>query len=101
MRHRWDVYRGRRAGSGRLPSILLTLAMLLSIAFVAVFFALPSYLVYTKDSVSLELPGITVGEEAIGSPSPHSLKSPITNTRSAFGAQTRNTKPVSTECTPI
>ena len=59
MRHRWDVYRGRRAGSGRLPSILLTLAMLLSIAFVAVFFALPSYLVYTKDSVSLEIPGIT------------------------------------------
>jgi len=69
MRHRWDVYRGRRVGSGRLPSFLLTLAMLLFIGFVAVFFALPSYLVYTKDSVSLEIPGFTAengepGEEA-------------------------------------
>lgn len=70
MRHRWDVYRGRRAGNGSLPSILLTLAMLLVIAFVAVFFALPSHLVYTRDSVSLEIPGFTAenaetGEEAL------------------------------------
>ena len=66
MRHRWDVYRGRRAGNGSLPSILLTLSMLLVIAFVAVFFTLPSYLVYTKDSVSLEIPGYTVANEETG-----------------------------------
>ena len=66
MRHRWDVYRGRRAGNGSLPSILLTLSMLLVIAFVAVFFTLPSYLVYTKDSVSLEIPGYTVADEESG-----------------------------------
>ena len=67
MRHRWDVYRGRRAGNaGSLPSILLTLAMLLVIGFVAVFFTLPSYLVYTKDSVSLQIPGYTVADEETG-----------------------------------
>ena len=54
--HRFDVYRGRRVSSGRLPSILITLAALLVLGFVVVFFALPGYLTYTKEDVSLDLP---------------------------------------------
>ncbi len=53
---RWDVYRGRRFGGSRLPSILLILATVLFIAFLVIFFTLPGYLVYTKDEVKLELP---------------------------------------------
>ena len=54
--HRFDVYRGRRVSSGRLPSVLITLAALLVLAFVVIFFALPGYLTYTKEDVTLDLP---------------------------------------------
>ncbi len=61
--HRWDVYRGRRTGSGRLPAILLFLLALLLVIGATLFFALPSYLVYSKDSVQLQLPGFSREEE--------------------------------------
>lgn len=54
--HRWDVYRGQRFGSSRLPTILLFVAVVLFLAFVVLFFTLPGYLVYTKEEVHLELP---------------------------------------------
>ncbi len=53
---RWDVYRGRRTVSRRVPSLLLLLLTFLFVAGIALFFALPGYLVYTKDDVHLELP---------------------------------------------
>ena len=59
---RWDVYRGRRRGSGRLPSVLLIIASVLLLAFLVLFFTLPGYLVYTKDEVRLELPGMAAAE---------------------------------------
>lgn len=55
---RWDVYRGRRFGGSRLPSILLTLAFVALLAFLVLFFTLPGYLVYSKENVKLELPGV-------------------------------------------
>ncbi len=63
---RWDVYRGRRFGGSRLPSILLIVASVLLLAFLVLFFTLPGYLVYTKDEVKLELPGMVAesGEES-------------------------------------
>lgn len=61
MRRR-DVYRGRRFGGSRLPSILLIIISVLFLAFLVLFFTLPGYLVYTKEDVKLELPGIQVEE---------------------------------------
>ena len=61
---RWDVYRGRRRGGSRLPSVLLVLVSVGVLAFLVLFFTLPGYLVYSKDGVKLELPGM-VGEEAV------------------------------------
>ena len=61
---RWDVYRGRRRSSSRLPSILLILVSVGFLAFLVLFFTLPGYLVYSKDGVKLELPGM-VSEETL------------------------------------
>ena len=59
---RWDVYRGRRVGVGRLPSIALFLLVFLLVVGATLFFALPSYLVYTKDSVELQVPWLDTEE---------------------------------------
>lgn len=53
---RWDVYRGRRFGGSRLPSILLVVLSVLFLAFLVLFFTLPGYLIYSKDGVKLDLP---------------------------------------------
>ena len=64
MRRR-DVYRGRRFGGSRLPSILLIIASVLFLAFLVLFFTLPGYLVYTKEDVKLQRPGmVTAAEES-------------------------------------
>lgn len=59
---RWDVYRGRRFGGSRLPSVLLILVSVLATAFLVLFFTLPGYLVYTKDQVKLELTMLQTGD---------------------------------------
>ncbi|MCQ2439865.1 MAG: putative glycoside hydrolase [Oscillospiraceae bacterium] len=61
---RWDVYRGRRFGGGRLPSILLAAASVLFLLFLVLFFTLPGYLVYSKDGVKLDLPMLRTEETA-------------------------------------
>ncbi len=61
---RWDVYRGRRAGGRALPSILLFVLVFLAVIVITIFFMLPSYLTYTKDSVKLELPFLRDEETA-------------------------------------
>ena len=66
--HRFDVYRGQRTvGPRYLPTILLTLLAIILIGFIALFFTLPGHLVYTRDSVRLDLPSLQ-GESAVVTP---------------------------------
>ena len=63
--HRWDVYRGRRSIKyGGITSALAIFLLIVVIALVTMFFLLPSYLTYTKESVKLDLPFLQEAEEA-------------------------------------
>lgn len=71
---RWDVYRGKRFGGSRLPSILLGLALILLLAFLVLFFTLPGYLVYTKEDVKLDIPMLRDKQEDTAEETPEEEK---------------------------
>ena len=70
------VYRGSRAASTRLPTVLLFLAVLLLLLLLGAFSLLPQYLVYHRESVEMVVPmleesGEPYTVEAISGPAPY------------------------------